>query len=892
MNRTCGVTGMTPERWQQIKAIFDEVDPHPPSERSGIISQMCGGDDELRLMIEQMFEEIDDGFIGNAIVQESASLSAFTDAATAPPESFGRYRIIRRIGQGGMGAVYEATRVDDFRKKVAIKIIKHEFDSNASRTRFQQERQMLAVLEHPNIARLIDGGESESGSPYLVLEFVDGVPISEYCAKLDRKACLRLFMKVCDAVDYAHRNLIIHRDLKPGNILVTESGEPKLLDFGIAKLMDPSATLTQTSMIALTPEYASPEQVRGEPISTASDVYSLGVVLYQILTGRKPYTLHSVTALEMDRVVCQLPPAPPGLGDELDDILMMALRKEPERRYRGVREFAEDIGRYLNNEAVRARPDTILYRARKYVRRRWLPIAATAMVAVALTGGVVASQYQARIAQQRFEQVRRLAHSFVFDFDDDIARLAGSTAVREKMVKMALEYLDNLSKSAGSDLGLQKELAAAYQKVGDAQGYPARPSLGHTAEAVASYRKAAAMNETIAAKDPSYVPQLGRFYTAFATLLRYTHDYPEASRMAESALRSEAELANQKPDDEAAQIRLARVWFLLGDISDDSGHTRKGLEKNRAGDAIAQAILTRWRNRDALDVAQAGRARVGTTARASGHLDESLKALNDAKVLIAELLRLEPQNPAYHRAEAVLAQFLSSVYDDDREPSLEDPARCLQYSRQYLDFARGMVKRDPANASAQFSLAVALYRISFPLKFSDPGAAIRAARESVQSFDEQIAAGKSSFLVISRRARALRRLSEALVAGGQVKEAGLRASEALAEQRKIASSDVNDVEAAHYYVQALVAAADATDNLKLAGEYLAEAEQKSSATYARSPDDMVAAVHLALVREAAAAHARKSGDEARAARSTEAAGQVWREFPERNDYVRRKLAGR
>ena len=459
---------MTPERWQRIKAIFDEVDPHPPNERSAIIGQLCGGDDELRHQIEQMFEELDDGFIENAIVEESASLSALTDAATAPPEGFGHYKIIRRIGQGGMGAVYEATRVDDFRKKVAIKVIKHEFDSDVARTRFQQERQLLAVLEHPYIARLIDGGESESGSPYLVLEFVDGVPISEYCAKLDRKACLRLFLKVCDAVDYAHRNLIIHRDLKPGNILVTENGEPKLLDFGIAKLMDPSATLTQTSMIALTPEYASPEQVRGERISTASDVYSLGVILYQILTGRKPYTLDSVTPFELDRVICQQPPAPPALGDELDHILLMALRKEPERRYRSVREFAEDVERYLTLRPVLARPDTTWYRTRKYVRRQWIPLAWAAFaVAALLTGTVLAiraswrADAEAAVAREINEFLKRdlLLQATGFQQPDP------NITVKTALDRAAARIGNRFAGQPRTEASLRQTIAEAYEQL-------------------------------------------------------------------------------------------------------------------------------------------------------------------------------------------------------------------------------------------------------------------------------------------------------------------------------------------------------------------------------------------------------------------------------------------
>ena len=324
---------MTRDHWQRIKAIYEEADDTPPDARCALLDCRCGDDVDLRQRVERLLGESDDGaFIGEAIAEHAATLGLL-----AGEERFGHYRIVRRIGQGGMGAVYEAVRVDDFEKRVALKVIQQEFDSAFARSRFQQERQLLATLEHPYIARLFDGGETNDGSPYLVLEFVEGERIDRYCEKLDAASRLRLFQKVCEAVEHAHRNLVIHRDLKPANILVTHDGIPKLLDFGIAKLVDPSAARTQTGFSAFTPDYASPEQVRGLAVHTASDVYSLGVILYELLTGRKPYSIDGKSALAVERAVCEQPPDAPGLGDELDHILSMSLRKEPERRYREAR---------------------------------------------------------------------------------------------------------------------------------------------------------------------------------------------------------------------------------------------------------------------------------------------------------------------------------------------------------------------------------------------------------------------------------------------------------------------------------------------------------------------------------------------------------------------------
>ena len=265
------------------------------------------------------------------------------------PQRFGPWRVTGVIGHGGMGAVYKAVRDDQaFEKQVAIKTLHLGLDSPPARERFAQERSILATLEHPNIARLLDGGETEGGVSYIVLEYVDGEPIVDYCArhKLGREARLELFLQVCSAVHYAHQKLIVHRDLKPGNILVNREGVPKLLDFGIAKLMEPGALQTMTGFLALTPQYASPEQIRGEAVTTASDVYSLGMVLYEVLTGRRAYQVEAGSITSIAQVVCEAAPAPPGVDADLDNILLMALRKEPRaplplragvRRRRGAR---------------------------------------------------------------------------------------------------------------------------------------------------------------------------------------------------------------------------------------------------------------------------------------------------------------------------------------------------------------------------------------------------------------------------------------------------------------------------------------------------------------------------------------------------------------------------
>jgi eukaryotic-like serine/threonine-protein kinase len=398
------------------------------------------------------------------------------------------------------------------------------------RERFTRERRILAQLDHPNIARLLDGGATEDGRPYFVMEYVEGRAISEYCEAnpLSINERLKLFGQVCAAVQFAHQKLFAHRDLKPSNILVTKEGTVKLLDFGIAKLLAPDPSLgaitqTETALRLMTPEYASPEQARGLPITAATDIYSLGVVLYELLTNSRPHQFKTYSPAEIERAICDTAPARPSeavspksdsptrlarrLAGDLDNIILMAMRKEPERRYQSVEQFGEDIRRHLEGLPVIARADTFRYRAGKFIRRQRLVVAAFSIVLLSLLGGIIATTRAARIAQtereraeRRFTQVRKLSNTFLFDFHDKIRTLPGSIEAREMVVRTALEYLDSLAQEATGDVALEAELAVAYQKVGDAQGDPWTPNLGHTAAAMTSYRKSLSLAERLVAR--------------------------------------------------------------------------------------------------------------------------------------------------------------------------------------------------------------------------------------------------------------------------------------------------------------------------------------------------------------------------------------------------------
>jgi tetratricopeptide (TPR) repeat protein len=440
----------------------------------------------------------------------------------------GAYEILALIGSGGMGEVYRARRVDaEYEKEVAIKLVPSGPMQRFGLKRLRAERQILARLDHPHIAQLIEGGVTEDGLPYLIMELVEGEPIDRYCERheLPVRERLRLFRDLCSAVSHAHQHLVIHRDLKPHNILVTADGKVKLLDFGIAKPLQPDSTrvaaATVFGEIPLTLAFASPEQVLGRPLTTVSDVYSLGVLLYLLLAGRMPYRSEFQSTHEAMREICETEPLRPSAGvatskctplqridRDLDAITLRALRKGPDERYRSVEELSQDISRYLEGLPVIARGDVFSYRAGKFLRRHTVGVAAAALIAGALVGGIIAWSRQAQRAAQetaRAERhvatVREFADTAMFRLHDAIKDLPGSTAARQLLVSSALEYLSALGEEADRDPGLRVELATAYMKVADIQGKVNKANTGNPAAAMDSYAKAVTLLEPIVAAD-------------------------------------------------------------------------------------------------------------------------------------------------------------------------------------------------------------------------------------------------------------------------------------------------------------------------------------------------------------------------------------------------------
>ncbi len=505
--------------WDHVEALFHEALQLPPERRRQFLDSRCDGKPRI---VDTVLRLIEARARADRRFDSPLTLSPLLPDLGKPDPSAqigtlcGHWRIVGKLGSGGMGDVYLAERADEhFQMSAAVKLVRRGFDSEHTLRRFAAERQILARLEHPSIARLLDGGITGDGLPFLVMEYVEGLPIDTFCntRRLPVRARLELFLKVCEAVRHAHGFLIVHRDLKPQNILATASGEVKLLDFGIAKLLDETGAgeETSTSNVLLTPRYASPEQVLGRPVTVQSDVYSLGVVLFELVCGRSPYANTQKTVAEWIRAVEseEAPLASAAAADravarelagDLDQILAKALAKDPRDRYGSVEQLALDIARHLSGLPVSARPLTLWYQTAKFVRRHRAGVAAGVMILFTLTAGLAATLWQAHLAQQerlkaekRFEQARELARLSMFDLFDAVRDLPGSTPAQRLLLTRSLAHYERLAAETRDDPAMLAELARGYARMADLYGNPYASNIGETEESLKTYRRGIAV---------------------------------------------------------------------------------------------------------------------------------------------------------------------------------------------------------------------------------------------------------------------------------------------------------------------------------------------------------------------------------------------------------------
>jgi eukaryotic-like serine/threonine-protein kinase len=771
--------------WNRVQEVFLAAAELASDERRRFLDSACGEDPALRCEVESLltYDESKGREISDAVESEVESLIGDPAAGSR----FGPWRVVREIGRGGMGTVYLAVRDDaQFHQTAALKLVRYGMDTAELLDRFRRERQILANLDHPYIARLIDGGSTPQGRPYLVMEYVEGQTIEAWCAARNLSIAdrCRLMLKVCEAVSYAHRNLVVHRDLKPGNILIVEDGSPKLLDFGVAKLLAPEsdaeAKLTIPWARPLTPAYASPEQVRGQAVTTATDVYSLGAILYELLSGSQAHRIGSPSPVEVERVICRttlLRPSAaiadqvPGasrlrrqLSGDLDNIVLMAMRREPERRYSSADEFAADLRRQLAGRPVRARPDSVGYRAGKFARRNRLALVAAALVMLSLIGGMVASLAEARRAdvarraaenlrlvaerehqsadrqrdsavreraraeseaararleeqraQERLSAMVALANRSLFDIHSQIEHLPGATEARRSIVRSTLQYLEELARGAQDDERLRLAVAAGYLKLGDVQGYPLGPSLGDTVGALSSYRKAQEFLMPLRREhplDPQVLAIRVDLARRMGAILEQAGKRDQELGYLRAAVPDAIALARLRPNDPDSREREGLIYESMAEAV-RLRDTRESLVWSRKCLASFTALAARFPDRDSVlkGVSDAHSQR-GTLLNTMGDVRGSIAELKECAAVRERLVARHPHDVVYRRNLMLIYAHIGAVLGSPLVPSMGDLEGARAWYRKAVAIAEESARGDPADLTAQYDVGAATLRLA------------------------------------------------------------------------------------------------------------------------------------------------------------------------------------
>jgi non-specific serine/threonine protein kinase/serine/threonine-protein kinase len=721
---------MSAAPWCDVKAVLARVLEAPAQERPALLELLCGSDADLRRSVEALLklEEHADSVFDTALAP-GAALRQEEPA----PEAIGPYRILRALGRGGMGVVYLGERDDgEYRKQVAIKLITASWGGGALERAFRRERQILAQLDHPGIARLLDGGSTAQGQPYFIMEYVEGLPLLAYCEAqgLDLRARLDLFLRVCDAVQYAHQRLIVHRDLKPGNILVTAEGAAKLLDFGLARVADSAAAgdeLTQTGFHAMTPAYASPEQMRGEPYTAAGDVYSLGVILYEMLSGRRPYRRDS-TLPELARAIAEEDPIPlldaagerpakwrRALAGDLERISAKALAKDAADRYAAVADLAADLRRHLNGLPIAARPATLRYRGAKLLRRHPVAIPAAALAVMLVLSFAGAAWWEAKRAERRFAQVRGLAHSVMFELHDAIQHLPGSTAARELLVRRALAYLENLSREAKGNTDLTHEVALGYERVAVVQGFLSESNLGQVSAALENFGKANHMLAELVARRPTDAAMRQdylRTSNELATTLGSAGQVDQSMQLCRRNIAIIQGILASQPNDPAWVEALGVAQGHLGDEFAD---------QQRYAEAVPfreQALGTLRRVAALLPRSEESERNVALAAKRLGALYGMVNRYPDCRRQYEAARDIDERRLARHPADVHIALDLSYDYSDLGwlAGKTGDYSAALALYRRTLDLRTPAVQADRQDHRAAMSLAGAWNKIGITLR--------------------------------------------------------------------------------------------------------------------------------------------------------------------------------
>lgn len=743
---------MTSDRWSLIEEIFQGALERPPAERKQYVETACENDKELLSEIESLLENDDDAErILRSLIADDLKHAAQTSDISETGSQLGPYHLVRELDSGGMGVVYLAVRSDDhYFQVVAIKTIRKGNDTPELVHRFRMERQILATLNHPCIGTILDGGETQDGRPFIVMEYVEGQPITlaSQSRGLSIRQRIELFRSVCSAVHYAHQKLIIHRDIKPSNVMVTPDGMVKLIDFGISKPLAPELVLsdsspTATNLRRMTPDYASPEQIQGKHLTTATDIYSLGILLFELLTGSRPYTLSNLSAVAADRVVSEQSGKKPSstsglssaarkeLSGDLDRIVLKAMDLDPSRRYLSVQHFEDDLLRYLAGKPISARKTTPTYVLTKFVQRHRVAVLAACTIAIVLSCLVLLYLRQSRAVDRRVKEVRTLADSAISDMTDKLQHSSASTETQAVLFQSALSYLDELRKTTGNDPRLLLELSKAYVRVGDLEGSPLVANLGNSGTAVTSYRKASRTALEAYARMPGdeSTQAVIETYQRLGGLESFLGNLREANDNYQQALTWARKFWRQKPDDPNRKRLLATSYAGIGDVNLSGLNPDKALENYSAAFQVFGDSPNGVEDHDRLLIGFY--INRGKALNELGNQSEAIESDRKAIALAEALVQRFPSSPRAQRALFLSYEELILPLAGRDALNVSDSAQAQVYARKALSIAQMLVGVDSKNAQAQYDLALAYTSMGDAFRQSNPNTASIWYRKSI-----------------------------------------------------------------------------------------------------------------------------------------------------------------
>jgi serine/threonine protein kinase len=744
--------GTKTERWKLIQDIFQRALELPAGERYEYVSRACGGDRELEVEVGSLLANDSTGtatlrFGLASDLKRLAREASFTESGLR----VGPYRLISELDGGGMGVVYLAVRSDDhYFQIVAIKMIRRGMDSPVLAQRLRAERQVLATLTHPNIGAILDGGDTEDGRPYMVMEYVEGQPITEASETRGLSIGQRVdvFQSVYAAVHYAHQKLVIHRDIKPGNVLVTSDGLVNLIDFGISKPLVPELipggpAPTEAWQKLMTPDYASPEQVLGKSLTLATDIYSLGVLLFELLTGARPYSLRDLTPAAAEKVVLEQEPRRPSsvkelskgaraeLSGDLDRIVLMAMEKDPSRRYLSAEEFSQDLQRFLEGKPVRARRATPIYRLRKFAGRHKTGSFLACANATVMVGSGLFYAWQSRLTDQKVAQMENIADAATSDLTEKLQQSSLPVEVQASLFRTAFQSLVRLRESSGNDPRVLLSLSKAFARIGDLEGSPFVGNLGDQASTVTSYQESlrAAREANSRLGHEESAKAVSEAYLRLCNLESFLGRAQQAESDCRQTVAWSRQVWQQKPEDPDRRALMARSYSGLGNMQLDELQPDQAVATLRSGLRVFGSDLNGTQDHDRVVFFLYRNLAVALSE--FGSLEEAISVFRKSMAAAERLAHDFPYSTRARRILYLSYQTIVAPLAGEKMLNVGDTKTSRFYARKSLDLAKSLAAADPNNAQAHQDLGFAYESMGDALRLTQPAAAAEYYRKAI-----------------------------------------------------------------------------------------------------------------------------------------------------------------